>query len=501
MKQSQIIIDVGPQMKSVSLFEEGVLNEYYVEHQRNELITGNIYKGRVENVLDGLQTAFVDIGRAKKGFLYVGETMDGRSDLRQSGLIPQKLDVKVGDYVMVQVTKEETETKGARLTMNIALPGRFSVFMPTFDFIGISNKITDEKAREKLISMIEKLKAPQEGFIARTISTLCTKEQFLSEVNDLKNVYVGVKERYESVGETIAVIHTEGDLLFRTVRDMLRENVTAIVCNDYETTEKMIRFFESANSKCTSLVRYYDSKFDIIDEYGIADEVDKLLSKRVELVSGGSLIIEKTEALSVIDVNTARFRGVVDREETVFLNNCEAAKEIARQIRLRNIGGIIVIDFIDMINPEHKEEVVQILRKEVAADRIKTRVLDMTGLGLVEIARKKVGNELLQSLVTPCPMCQGVTTAHSPRWLCRKIKSKLSAIFATHNYENAFVSVTPMLQRYIFESKFFSQECSKMWQDKRIYIIPNGTIDKNMFFVTGSNASSLSLPNDAKLLY
>lgn len=501
MDKSQIIIDIGPQVRSVALLENGVLSECFVESGNPNFISGNIYKGKVINVLDGLQTAFVECGLRKKGFLYVGETLSGGSDLQKNGLMPSKLNVLAGDYIMVQATKEETESKGARLSANISLPGRYVVYMPTFEFVGVSNKITDESTRERLTDLITSFKADGEGFIARTISADADSEVIKAEALELKAIYKTIFDKYNQVGDNVSVVHTEGDIILRTLRDMLRNTTCEIICNDKNVTQELISFLKSKNSIYEKKVKFYEDKKDILSSYGIIDAVDKLLDKKAELPSGGSLIIEKTEALTVIDVNTARFQGIGDREKTVFITNCEAAKEIAKQIRLRNIGGIIVVDFIDMLDEKNQEQVVDILRKEVTVDRIKTRVLDMTGLGLVEITRKKVGNELGVALRDKCGVCQGAMASQSNMWLCRKIKAELTNLFASYKYENAIVSVVPELQNYIFQSGFFGKEINSIWEDKRIYIITNDSHNKNVFFVTGSDAGNLTLPNDAKLLY
>lgn len=500
MKHGQILIDIENNMSSVSLLEDGRLNEYYVEYGGSKQLTGNIYKGRVVNVLQGLQTAFVDIGLSRNAFLYVGETLDDRSDLRKSGVIPNELNIKAGDYVMVQVTKEEVGAKGARLSMNISLPGRLIVYLPTINFVGISNKITDEKTREKILKNLEDFKAPNEGFIARTNCLEAKKSEILQEATQMKELFKEISDGFEKAGG-VAIIHSEGNLLFRSIRDMLSNNIESIICNDFETVEKLKRDFKRQKSRFYDLVQYYQSNYDILDVFGLSSELDKLLDRKVELVSGGSLIIDKTEALTVIDVNTAKYKGFQDHEETVFMTNLEAAKEIARQLRLRNIGGIIVVDFIDMFLEEHKTAVVDELKKELVFDRIKTRVLDMTGLGLVEITRKKVGNELQEYLLDECPICNGSAHTHSARYMSRKIKSGLKRLFADNNFSSAIISLSPSYVDTIIASRIFAYECENQWVAKRIYLVPKENMRLNEMTVSGSNAVYLNLPQNAKLLY
>ncbi len=500
MKRGQILIDVDHNMSSVSLLEDGKLNEFYVEFNDVNLITGNIYKGRVVNVLQGLQTAFVDIGLGRNAFLYVGETLDDRSDLRKSGVIPSQLNVKEGDYVMVQVTKEETPMKGARLSMNISLPGRHIVYLPTIGFTGVSNKITDPTVREKLIKLLDKQKKDGEGFIARTVCLDAKKSEITDDIKYLKELYRGINEAYNEA-DGVALIHSEGNLLFRSVRDMLSQNVESIICNDFKTVENLKRNFKKQKSRFYNLIEYYESDYDLMDVFGVTKELDKLLERKIDLPSGGFLVIDKTEALTAIDVNTGRFRGSGDHEETVFLTNIEAAKEIARQIRLRNIGGIIVVDFIDMVLPEHNEAVVEALKLETLHDRIKTRVLDMSGLGLVEITRKKVGSELSEFLYDTCPYCKGMAHTQSPMYIARKIKSELKKLFADNNYSSALISINPNLPDFMISSRFFAAECETLWNNKRIYLIPGDAVKIKDFVITGSKSASLTLPQNAKLLY
>lgn len=297
--------------------------------------------------------------------------------------------MKPGDYVMVQVTKEETAEKGARLTMNLSLPGRYVVYLPTMDFVGVSGKITDGETRDRLTKLLTRLKPPGGGLIARTVSIDAKKSEIVAEVKQITAMYRDIVKAYEAAGEHTALVHSEGNLIVRTVRDMLSADVDAIVCNDREMTDELVARLKKSHPRFAGMVHLYEGEYDMSDAYGILDGVEKLLHKRVDLPSGGSIVIEPTEALTAIDVNTGRYSGDVDHEDTVFRTNLEAAEEIARQLRLRNIGGIVVIDFIDMADEKHKAAVVEALKKEMLLDRTKTRVLGMSDMGLVELTRKK----------------------------------------------------------------------------------------------------------------
>lgn len=499
--KSQILIDVEAYMTSVALVEDGRINEYYVEYNDSDRRTGNIYKGRVENVLQGLQTAFVNIGLKRNAFLYVGETLDHRSVLSSAGVVPSVLNVKPGDYVMVQVTKEETAEKGARLTMNLSLPGRYVVYLPTMDFVGVSGKITDGETRDRLTKLLTRLKPVGGGLIARTVSIDAKKSEIVAEVKQITAMYRDIVKAYEAAGEHTALVHSEGNLIVRTVRDMLSADVDAIVCNDREMTDELVARLKKSHPRFAGMVHLYEGEYDMSDAYGILDGVEKLLHKRVDLPSGGSIVIEPTEALTAIDVNTGRYSGDVDHEDTVFRTNLEAAEEIARQLRLRNIGGIVVIDFIDMADEKHKAAVVEALKKEMLLDRTKTRVLGMSDMGLVELTRKKIGRDIGKILLTECPACHGNAYTPSADFLARKIKCRLKRLFADGGYAGALVTVHASHFNHMFQSGFFTRECETEWADKRIYIVPSASVRPQEFIVHGVRTAMMNLPPSARLLY
>ena len=500
MKTGLILIDVESYMSSVSLVEDGKLKEHYVEYKDSSYITGNIYKGQVQSVLKGLQSAFVNFGNVRNGFLAVGETVDHKTVMTESGVMPAKIDAQEGDYIMVQATKEEIGSKGARLTTNITLPGRYLIFLPTLDFVGVSGKITDEKFREKITKQLTKLKPEGGGFIARTACLEAKRGEIVAEAKRLFDQWKKVQNAYDQA-QGISKIYSDGDLIFRQVRDMLSPDIESIVCNDKTATESLINSLKERNIKYWDKVRYYSGEYDIFDAYNILGEVDKLLDRTVKLKSGVSLVFDYTEALTVIDVNTAKFARGNNHEETVFEANLEAAREIARQIRLRNIGGIIVVDFIDMIEEEHKSAVIEELKKEMLYDRTKTRVIGMSALGLVEITRKKVGKELSTVLLDKCPFCNGGAHAQSVDYVARKIKAKLKRLFLDGKFTTAIVTLNFSLVDVMFSGQYFSAECETIWRDKRIYLVPDTTILNRDFTVRGSEGSAVDVPQGARLLY
>ena len=492
-----ILIDVQQYMTGVSLLEGGTLKEHYVEYRDAVSLTGDVYCGRVVNVVKGLQSAFVDIGRDRNGFLSVEETMDHKSVLQDA--ISKKIDAKSGDYILVQVTKEEIGSKGARLTTNISLAGRFVVYLPTLSFVGVSNKITDESVREKLTALLNKHVDGENGFIARTICLEAKKSEIVAEIKQLKALWESILKNFKNK-KSISKIYDDGDIVFRTVRDILSDNIDEIICNDALECEHLREKVRAFNPKYESKIKFYDDKIDMSIKYGILKEVDKLLDKKVKLPSGGSLVFDYTEALTVIDVNTAKYKGDVNHEDTVFNTNIEAATEIARQIRLRNIGGIIIIDFIDMVNEDNKLKVMQRLRDEMIFDRTKTRVVGMTNLGLVEVTRKKTGRELSTVLLDKCPHCEGDALTYSNDYMCRKIKADLCTLFASSDTQCVSVKVNKSLADHMVFSKYFDSVSTNDWADKRIYVIESKHMERSEYQIT-EYSDATQIPENAILLY
>jgi ribonuclease G len=486
-------------MTGISLIESDRLKEYHVEFRETNNLTGNIYKGYVVNVLKGLQSAFVNFGNVRNGFLSAHETLGHKTLMDDSGVMPDRLSAEENTFVMVQATKEEIGNKGARLTTNITLPGRYVVFLPNLDFVGVSAKITDELLREKLTKALEKVKPRGGGFIARTACVEAKKSEILSEVKQLAGLWEQIKENYDRA-EGISQIYSDGDFIFRTVRDMLGADIETVYINDRAEHANLIRQLKDHRSKYHDKVKLYAQPKDICEEFGILDEVDRLLKRRVDLKSGVSLIFDHTEALTAVDVNTARFTAGDNHEETVFQANLEAAVEIARQIRLRNIGGIIVVDFIDMEDAAHREAVLEALRVETLYDRTKTRIVGMTPLGLVEITRKKVGRELGTILLDTCPYCHGEAQAYSVYYTARKIKRDLKSLFLS-GYTTGILTLSEELADSLLSGGYLSEDVKTVFKDKRIYLVPDKTCGRSYYRLKGSQETVVSVPQNAKLLY
>lgn len=499
MKSSYILVDVQSYIVSVALLENGVLKEYYVEYADSTDITGNIYKGKVVNILSGLQSAFVDFGSGKNGFLSVDEMLAHRTIISAAGVIPETLSISAGDYVMVQATKEPTAVKGARLSTNISLPGRYVVMTPTIDYVGISAKITDENTRSRLTELLTKIKPKEGGLIARTVCREARKSDIVDEVKRLEKLWENIKSDYNK-NEGVAPVYNDGNLVYRSVRDMFNDNIEAIVCNDKDMCVKIAESAKLTQPKLSDKIRYYDEKKDMFTDFDVLRQVDAILSPKVSLPSGGSLVFGYTEALTVIDVNTARYCGCENHEITVFNTNMEAAREIARQIRLRNIGGIIVVDFIDMVNDENREALMEELKKAVFEDRAKTRVVEMTSLGLVEITRKKQGREISTVLLDKCPHCEGHALTLSYDYQCRKIMASLKTMLSGDKYYGALVYVSDKLASHMITSRFFARECADEWSSKRIYLVSDET-NADGFYIKGCTDSAINVPRRATLLY
>lgn len=495
----RILID-GHAGNIVSAFADGTkLLEYQTEKQRSKIIVGSVFKGRVENVLPGMQGAFVNIGLEKNGYLYIGESLVSKSQLDEAVSLPTKLDVKVGDEIIVQVVKDETGTKGARLTTNVSFASRNLVYMPNYDFVVVSRKIEDEEIRRKLLETGEKIKPEKGGLIMRTVAKIEDVDYFLEERIYLENVYEDIIAKSKNASAP-ALLYEEGNLAKRMLRDVYTPEIDEIVVADYSLYLDVMDVAVKRGDSIIKKVKYYDKSRDLFTDYGLTAEVDGMLRSKVNLESGAYIIIEKTEALTVIDVNTGKYIGEDSLEKTVYETNLMASDEIARQLRLRNIGGIVIIDFIDMEDEAHREAVVERLKNAVKSDRSRCNVVGMTGLGLVELTRKKTRKDSFSSLVKTCPYCKGEGGIFSNDHIVMKIRCALLDTFS-EDYSCAIADLNGDICDYIFKTGALSKDVAKIWRDKRIYLIPHKTYHQECFHVRGDNSKVLDLPDKARLLY
>lgn len=394
----EILINCGIVSKTAAILEDGDLTDVLVEQTVSSGGVGNIYKGTVDNVVPGMQSAFVDIGLEKNAFLYAGdiEGSDGETDIRKL--------VKKGQDVIVQITKEAQGVKGARVTTGITLPGHFLVLMPYMDYVGISKKITDENEKERLKAVMNEIREEKFGYIVRTDAQGATREQLQNEIAYLSEIWKNICKNGK-VKNAPALLYDEDSLLLSVVRDYFDESVDKLIVNEPEAYEEVRKIASVMTPALASRIQLKEAPLFLT--YGIENKLKKLLQRKVWLDSGAYLIMDYTEALTVIDVNTGKFTGDYDLNKTILKTNIQAAKEIARQLRLRAIGGIIVVDFIDMESEDDRKAVLDALEEASRGDKVKTNILGFAPLGLVELTRKKTRLSLAASLQCTCPYCEG----------------------------------------------------------------------------------------------
>jgi ribonuclease G len=442
---SEILIDTTSHETRVALLENGSVTELYVEREKDKGIVGNIYKGIVTKILPGMQAAFVDMGLRRAGFLYVAdvEAFDGGeslekliedepaeedekllADKRRPGrrLLDSPIEelLQEGQEILVQVSKEPIGTKGARLTSYITLPGRYLVFMPMVDHIGVSRRIVNEEERQRLKEIVREAKQPGVGFIVRTVSEGVDRQELHSDMAFLSKLWEDVQKKAAALPAP-ALVHPDLNIILRTVRDLFTSEVDRLIIESPHDYETCLEFVRSYLPHLQPKIQLHQGKEPIFEAYGIELEIERALGRKIWLKSGGYIVIDQTEALVAVDVNTGRFVGKRNPEETILQTNLEAIKEIVYQLRLRNIGGIIIIDFIDMEREESREKVYNALLNALRSDRSRTRISKISELGLVEMTRKRVRESLGRVLCRPCPYCDGSGTIKSAATICYEI--------------------------------------------------------------------------------
>jgi len=398
----------------IGVLEDGILVEHYVAKAQEASLIGNVYLGKVQNVLPSMEAAFVDIGRGRNAVLYSGEV---DWELAETGNQPRRIELalKSGDTVLVQVTKDPVGQKGARLTSQVSLPGRYLVYVPNGSMNGISRKLPDSE-RARLKKILKEVLPEDAGVIVRTAAEGATEEQLTLDVQRLQSQWEAISKKVEK-GQAPVLLHSEPDLLIKIVRDVFNEDFQKMIISGDDARTTIESYLEGVAPDLLERVEKYEGTKDVFDEYRIGEQIAKALDRKVYLPSGGSLVIDRTEAMTVVDVNTGKFVGSGGNlEETVTKNNLEAAEEIVRQLRLRDIGGIIVVDFIDMVLESNRDLVSRRLIECLSRDRTKHQVAEVTSLGLVQMTRKKLGIGLLEAFSEPCEACaaRGVIVHHEP---------------------------------------------------------------------------------------
>ena len=440
-----ILINSTPEETRVALVENQALAEMHIERARDRGIAGNIYQGKVVRVLPGMQAAFVDIGLAKAGFLHVSDFYPGVGDLplvdaelldRDTESLadapPEPIPTDIlaappsteeapalapypdpiedrlnrGDEILVQVAKEPLGSKGARITSHVSLPGRYLVYLPTTNHLGVSRRIEDEEERQRLRDIVLALKPPGAGFIIRTVCVGLSRSELQADMRFLTKLWNRILKRSDDVSAPCQ-LHYDMDLTLRSIRDLFTPDVTRVVVDRADDYQRILDFVDSFDPRLRSHVELYDAPEPLFDQYGIEQAISRALERRVWLKSGGYIVIDQTEALTTIDVNTGRYVGKHNHEETVLTTNLEAAREIVDQLRLRNIGGIIIVDFIDMMDTANQQHVMDAFDAALKQDKMRSNILKISELGLVEMTRKRTRASLPQILTESCPTCDG----------------------------------------------------------------------------------------------
>lgn len=429
---AEILINKGYRETRVARIENGQLVELHIERNRDRGIVGNIYKGRVSRVLPGMQAAFIEMGLSRTGFLYVSHILNpnkeeepeiddnfdeenppaDESSPEMSAAVPEKELpqiselIREGENVLVQVIKEPMGTKGARLTGYISIPGRFLVYLPDTKHLGVSRRIEDSDERARLKQIIEKNRPAQGGFIVRTVAEGASEKHLKDDMDYLVKLWGSIKKSADKQTH-VGLVYSDLDLALKILRDRVTDDVDRIVVDDTAGFKQMTKFIQSFLPRFKKRIELHTEKSALFEHHGLETEISRAMSRKVWLKSGGYIIIDEAEALTAIDVNTGRFVGRRNLEDTILQTNLEAVREIAYQIRMRNLGGIIVLDFIDMDRSQNRDRIYQSLLEELRKDPVRTNVLPVSGLGLIEMTRKRTQESLRHKLSAPCQYCEG----------------------------------------------------------------------------------------------
>jgi ribonuclease G len=502
MPNSLLVINAdGPETR-VALVEDGFLGELYIERKRERGIAGNIYKGRVERVLPGMQAAFVNIGLEKSSYLHVSDVRGTPDDLTRlfssEASRPDEEDedaadaarahggariedlLKEGQEIVVQVTKEPISTKGARATRYISLPGRHLVFMPTVDHVGISRRIGSDRERKRLREIVDSMRPPGSGFIVRTVADGVSERELRADMEFLIKLWNEVVRRAEG-GRCPALIYNDLDLLLRTVRDLFTPDVEKLIIDSRPEYDRVKKFIGSFMPDFSGQIELYDGTDPIFDGFGIEIEIDRALERKVWLKSGGYLIVDEMEALTAIDVNTGRFVGKSSLEDTITKTNLEACREVAEQLRIRSIGGMIVVDFIDMDRPQNRDKVTRTFNDHLRKDRSKAAVTRISELGLIEMTRKRTRESLLHTLTEPCTACEGKGYTKSRRTISYELFRELRRQGDLIQGDTVLVEVHPEVAQVLATTDHaFLEDMEKRLQ-KRIMIKARGSFQLEDF--------------------
>ena len=463
----KIIINADAYETRIAILEDGDLAELLVERADQRRHVGDIYKARVNAVLPGMQSAFVDMGLPKTGFLHASDLAENLSELedlsdveengdrgrRRRAPVPKIEDhLKKGQEVLVQITKESIGTKGPRVTQQVSLPGRFCVLMPGVDHIGVSRRIEDRGERQRIKAIIHDLKPKGVGLIARTAGEGKGDPDFAADVKHLTRLWQKIDRKASSV-RAPALVHRELEMTAGLIRDLFTDDIEEVVIDDKESYTEIQNYLKAVSPELRDRVKLYKEREPIFDFYAIEPQIEKTFERKVWLKKGGYICIDHAEALVAIDVNTGRFTGKKNQEETIFRTNMEAAKEVARQLRLRDIGGIIVVDFIDMESEGNKRSVLDELRAELSRDRARTKAFAVSDLGLIEMTRQRERSSLLHYYTEDCPHCGGLGKVPSLETMLVKLERAMRRVAAMGGEKRLTVKVAPEVALYFVEQE------------------------------------------------
>ncbi len=425
--KEDILINISPQETRIAILSEGTVQELHIERSQTRELAGNVYLGQVVRVLPGMQSAFVDIGLERAAFLHIDDILEAHyNEEGQNKIIPIERILQDGQSVMVRVIKDPLGTKGARLSTQISIAGRLLVYLPKEKHIGISQRIEDEKERENLKKRIQQMgRGAKGGYIIRTIAEDASDDDLESDMNFLQKIWQSLESKAH-ISPAPTLLYKDLTLSERILRDFVHEETHRILVDSREEFIKLQGFAKSYTPDILEKLIYYEGERPLFDLYNVEKEIEYALSRRVDLKSGGYLIIDQTEAMTTIDVNTGGFVNGRTFDDTIFRTNLEATHAIARQLRLRNLGGIIILDFIDMAKPEHQQTVIEELHKALALDRTKVSVSALSALGLVEMTRKRTRESLAHVLCEPCPICNGKGQIKTAQTICYEIMRDIS---------------------------------------------------------------------------
>jgi ribonuclease G len=465
----EILVSASPQESWVALLEDGQLVEVLFDRPDQGRLIGDIYLGRVDAVIPGIQAAFVDIGAEKAGFLHVsdldyGDEEDedengngngnGGGRRRKRDYPPIQQQVQKGQQILVQVTKEPISTKGPRLTAQVSLPGRFLVYIPGSSHVGISRKIEDRGERSRLRAMMKEIvPAGQAGVIVRTVGEEVTRETLQQEYKRLNKNWNKIRSKARSIKRAPAPVHREAKLISGVIRDLFSDKFESLTVDSKEVHNEIVQYVSNVAPELLDRIHLYSGEEQLFDKHGVEEGIQQAFDKKVDLPSGGYIIIEPTEALVSIDVNTGRYTGKKDPERTILKTNLDAAREIAKQLRLRDVGGIIVADFIDMDSQQNRDRVLHELRSHLGRDRARTRAFEVSGLGLVEMTRQRVRPSLFQALTRRCEHCGGNGRVYTPATVVRRIERSLVRAGAASDEKALVIRVHPEVALRVLEEE------------------------------------------------